>query len=239
MVASFKAAGFTDDICEFLFADNSIVNSFDAFTGINRFLQEAQGRYIIICHQDVLLHDDTIAVLDMRIKEIELLDPKWAVLSNAGGINLKHIAMHLTQKSGNRLLEDRLPLKAITADENFILVKNQANLALSSDLQGFHLYGTDICLIADVLGYRSYIIEFNLIHKSDGNADQAFYEIKESLKRKYRRAFRGRFLSTTITRFYISGNKMASYLFNSSFVLFLVRQYNKLFKFKSLYHRQK
>ncbi|MBC7914362.1 MAG: acyl esterase [Pyrinomonadaceae bacterium] len=236
MVASFVAAGFTEDICEYLYADNSEKNTFEAFGGINRFLQEARGQYVILCHQDILLLNDNIAVLENLIEEIDNLDSKWAVLTNAGGINLKHIAMHVTQKSGNQLMEKLLPLKAITADENFILVKNAANLTLSSDLSGFHLYGTDMCLIAETLGFSCYIIDFRLLHKSNGNADKSFYEIRKNLKRKYSKAFRSRFLSTTITRFYISGNSVASLIFNTGIILFLVRQYFKLFKPKRLYH---
>lgn len=239
MFTSFTKAGFSENICEYLYADNSIENTFDAFYGINRFLQEAKGRYIILCHQDILLHDDNIEVLDNRIKEIDDLDPNWGILANAGGINLKHVAMHLTQQTGNRLKEDHLPLKALSVDENFILVKNDANLALSSDLNGFHLYGTDLCLIADILGYSTYIIDFNLLHKSDGNADRSFYTLRSAFKEKYKRALRSRFVSTTITRFYVSGSPISSIVGNTGFVLFLVRQYYKLFTSKKDYHPKK
>lgn len=239
MVASFIEAGFTENICEFLYADNTRENSFEAFGGINCFLQEAQGKYIILCHQDILLHDDKIDVLESRIAEVDALDSNWAILANAGGINLKHIAMHVTQKTGHRLIETKLPLKAISSDENFILVKNEANLALSSDLQGFHLYGTDICLIADILGFNSYIIDFNVLHKSDGNADKDFYKIRTALMKKYQSAFKGRFMSTTITRFYISGNSISSSAYNTAFFLFLARQWYKVFKPKKEYHLKK
>lgn len=236
MVTSFMDAGFTEEFCEFLYADNSKENVFEAFGGINRFLQEAKGKYIILCHQDILLHDDNISVLEKRIEEIDALDPHWGILANAGGINFKELAMHVTQKTGNRLIENMLPLKAITVDENFMLVKSDANLTLSYDLAGFHLYGTDICLIANTLGYNAYIINFNLLHKSDGNADKSFYEIKKNIRKKYQEAFRGRFISTTITHFYIGGNKFTHVLYNTSVIMFLVRQYFKYFKPKKGYH---
>ena len=144
--------------------------------------------------------------------------------------------MHLTQNSGNKLHENYLPLKAITVDENFMLVKNSANLSLSSDLNGFHFYGTDLCIIADLLGYNAYVIDFNLTHKSDGNADENFYQIRKSLINKYRKAFRGRFISTTFsTRFYLSGEGIKNRLFNTGFVLFFVRQFYKYFRLKKRY----
>jgi len=237
MINSFVQSGFTPEICEYLCIDNSNANTYDAFSGLNRFLREAKGEYIILCHQDILLHDHTISDLDKRLEEMDVIDANWGVLSNAGGINLKYVAMHVTQNSGNRLIEHLLPLKTKTVDENFILVKNTSNLALSHDLKGFHMYGTDICLISETLGFTSYIIDFNLTHKSDGNADASFYKIRKKLMRKYQKAWRGRFMSTTITRFYISGNGIRYILLNSGISMFLVRQYYKIFKKKRNYQR--
>ncbi len=235
MVNSFIAAGFDTQQCEYLYIDNAKENTFEAFEGINLFLRKASGEFIIVCHQDILLHDAGITALNDQIDTITTKDPNWAVLGNAGGINLKYLAMHLTQNSGNKLHENNLPLKAITVDENFILIKNKANLSLSSDLKGFHLYGADLCIIANILGYTAYIIDFNLIHKSDGNADSSFYEIRKSVINKYKRAFRGRFISTTITRFYISGNFFGNVFFNTLPMLFLARQFYKVFKPKKGY----
>ncbi len=237
MLNSFIEAGFDSDLCEYLCVDNSESNTYDAFAGLNRFLRTAKGKYIIICHQDIVLHDHTINELNIRISEMDDIDTTWGILSNAGGINLKHVAMHLTQNSGNRLFEKHLPLKACTVDENFILVKSEANLATSNNLNGFHMYGTDICLIADTLGFSSYIIDFNLTHKSNGNADESFYKLRKELINKYREAFRGRFMSTTITRFYISGNRLGFHLCNLGIIMFLTRQYYKLFKPKKMHHR--
>ncbi len=239
MLNSFLTAGFDPLFCEYLCIDNSETNVFGAFAGLNRFLREAKGKYIILCHQDILLHDHRINDLELRIGEMDQIDPRWAILANAGGINLKHLAMHLTQNSGNVLYEKNLPLKAQTVDENFILVKNEANLSLSNDLEGFHMYGTDICLIAETLGFNAYVIDFNLTHKSDGKVDHSFYKLRTELMKKYHHAFRGRFMSTTITRMYLSGNSLGFYLFNSGLIMFLVRQYYKFFRPKKEYQPKK
>lgn len=236
MVNSFIEAGFSTNICEYLCVDNSQSNTYDAFAGLNRFLRDSKGEYIILCHQDILLHDHKITDLDKRIAEMDKVDGNWGVLSNAGGINLKYVAMHVTQKCGNKLIEPLLPLITKTVDENFMLVKNASNLALSHNLSGFHMYGTDICLIAETLGLKSYIINFNLTHKSNGNADASFDKSRSELIKKYNMALRGRFMSTTITRFYISGNYLGHILLNSWVFMFLVRQFYKVFKTKSQYH---
>jgi hypothetical protein len=235
MRESFIKGGFTTDICEYLYIDNIGKNTFEAYAGLNRFLREAKGKYIILCHQDILLLLDGIKDLRARIDGIEKTDARWAVLGNAGSINIKYRGLHI-QGPGKEWNEELLPLRAQTLDENFIVVKNSANLALSADLEGFHLYGADICFVADVLGYNSYVIDFKLHHKSYGNDDESFYRIKRKFIKKYGRAFRSRFAGTTITRFYVSGNSFRRAIGNTKLVLFFARQYYKLFRPKKLYH---
>lgn len=236
MLTSFVEAGFTKDTCQFVYIDNSKGNTYEAFEGINLFLSSTKGKYTIICHQDILIDSTTMDTLLERIKEIEEYDPKWAVLSNAGGINLKHTAMHVYHPSKKEhLVEPLLPLKAISVDESFMLINSDVNLSLSSDIKGFHLYGTDICLMADILGYSAYIIDYNIIHKSTGNPGNSFSIIKKQLRKKYKRALRGRFMGTTFTRFYISGNPLSSWLYNTGIIMFLARQFYKLFLPKRKY----
>ncbi len=67
---------------------------------------------------------------------------------------------------GRTSSKEKLPIRVGSLDENFIVVKRQANLALSHDMSGFHLYGTDLCIIADILGRTSYVVDFHLCHKA-------------------------------------------------------------------------
>jgi hypothetical protein len=238
MRQSFLNAGFTEDVCEYLYIDNSNQNTFEAYAGLNRFLREAKGKYIILCHQDILAHQHRLQDLRDRINEMDRIDPKWAILANAGSINIKYRALHLLQGGIDKdITEKYLPVRMQAVDENFIVVKNEANLALSTDMEGFHFYGADICLVADILGYTAYVIDFKILHKSEGNDDERFYQLKKQFIKKYRRALRSRFMGTTITRFYISGNRFWSAIGNTKLVLFLARQYYKLFKPKRKYHR--
>ena len=225
MMQSFIEAGFDTTLCEFLIADNTQENEFDAYRAINRFLQEAQGEYIIICHQDILINYDQEHVLKQRIAELDGLDSRWGIAGNAGAINLYRIAMVITEK-GKLIRKGKFPSRVISLDENFLLVKAEANLAVSADISGFHLYGTDLCLLADCTGWNSYVIDFHLTHKSSGKMDPTFYEISEQLQKKYRRFFRGRYMKTTITRFYL-GSKWISWFMNLSFIKSIVRLYYK------------
>ncbi|UCS91822.1 hypothetical protein KZP23_13880 [Echinicola marina] len=233
MKASCLKAGFGEDDCEYLIIDNTTGNSIDAYKGLNLFLQKAQGKYIIICHQDIIMHDDKRAILEERIKEIDAKDPMWGVLGNAGRVNMKYFARNLKQGTeGIDFAEKDAPIRVMSIDENFMLVKNEANLTLSADIKGFHMYGADLCLIAQILGYHTYVINFNLLHKSDGNLNNTFIEAKNDFIAKYSKALRPRFMASTAARFYLGSNPWKKALFNTNLVLFFIRQYDKFFKGK-------
>lgn len=71
MLDSFLLKGFDEKSCEYLFIDNSSSCSFEAYKGLNQFLQQAKGKYIILCHQDIIIHDHDRNHLSERISEIE------------------------------------------------------------------------------------------------------------------------------------------------------------------------
>lgn len=227
MLNSFQTAGFEKSFTEYLYIDNTRSNKYDGFSGLNKFLLEAQGKYIILCHQDILLCYDNLEVLEQRIKEIEELDPDWAIISNAGAVDIKNIVLKVTEPDGKIYTSGNFPSRVKSVDESFILVRREANLALSRDLSGFHLYGTDICIIAKILGFNSYVVNFNILHKSKGNVDQNFHDIKNDLIRKYISAFSGRYIQTTNTKFFISDSRYKNLFFNSRFMMFWARQYYK------------
>ncbi|MFT5605655.1 MAG: hypothetical protein ACI9G5_002626 [Paracoccaceae bacterium] len=196
--------GFEGPECEFLKIDNTQDNVLDAFTGINRILSESRGQYIILCHQDVELLGSR-GELEAQLQQLDKIAPDWALAGNAGGDERKlHIRISdphgLEQKVGD------CPAKVFSLDENFIVVKAASRIAASGDLIGFHLYGLDLCVVADVLGYSAWTIDYSVYHKSGGSvgAKQSsekldFYTSRERLLAKYSRAFRLRRVRTTCT----------------------------------------
>lgn len=205
MVESFRQGGFAGPDCEFLYLDNSAGNAFDAFAGYNLFLMRASGDYLILCHQDILLLEQGRAELEKRLAELDSLDPAWALCGNAGGAAGGGLAVRISDPHGADQSTGRFPVRAAALDENFILARRDANLALSHDLAGFHLYGADLCIVADVLGRSAYVIDFHLRHKSAGKTDAGFYAARRAAIAKYRRAFRTRWIRTTCTTFLVSG----------------------------------
>jgi hypothetical protein len=227
MFNSFIEAGFTTDDCEYRYADNTNGNTFDAYRGINQFLQNADAKYIIICHQDILLNFDKRTDLEQRMAELDSLDNNWAVLSNAGTNNPFLLSMKMTHADLVSHKVGVLPSKVNSVDENFILVKKSANIALSGDLSGFHLYGTDICLVAACLGYSAYAVDFSLLHLSMGKMDESFYALAKKLQVKYSFFFRSRYMKTTVTRFYLSPGRIVRFIMDISLVQNIVRLYYK------------
>lgn len=215
MVRSFVDHGFTPDDCEYLYLDNSESNRFDAFRGYNLFLSAARGDFIILCHQDILLLEDGRPELEQRLKELTGHDPKWALCGNGGGVSFNRIAICVSDPYGDNQIEGPFPARVTALDENFIVARRDANLAMSHDLSGFHFYGADLCIVADLLGRTAWVIDFHLRHNSRGTPDTSFYRQRKDIARKYRRALRPRWVATTVTYFFLSGSPIASRLLTS------------------------
>ncbi len=208
MCDSFLTHGFSLDDTEFLRVDNSEGNATDAYTAYNAFLLEAKNPYIILCHQDIELLDAGRGRLDQIITEMNVLDPRWGLLGNSGPREDGRLATRITDPVlSNVRFGGPLPARVVGLDENFIIVRRSANLALSHDLSGFHLYGPDLCLIADVLGISAYVVDFHLRHKSAGRKDESFGRSRVAFRSKYERAFRSRWLQLpTLAPVFITGS---------------------------------
>ena len=228
MLDTFRAGGFSAPDTEFLYLDNSIGNYFDGFNGLNLFLNTARGRHVILCHQDVRLLDDGIDVLEAKIAELEGFDPQWAVIGNAGGTSPGKLVLRITDPHGTNTRRGHFPSHVTALDENFMVVKRSANLSLSRDLYGFHLYGTDLCLLADILGHNCYVVDFHLQHLSAGKTDRTYYDVRDNLLAKYRRAFRDRWAVSPSIGLFISRCNALGVTMNSRIGRKLARQWFRL-----------
>jgi hypothetical protein len=224
MKESFVQQGF-DEGCEYLVADNIGVNKFNAYQAIRRFLKEAAGEYIIIVHQDVRCNDD-IVKLKTILEKLQQKDKNWAICGNAGAGGYKQLYYHL-DNNGDIKKSKNLPARVYSLDENLLIIKNSAGLTISSDLENFHLYGTDLCIIADFLGYSCYVIDFMVTHLSKGNLGQLEKYVPGFIE-AYSHKLRERFVQTTCTKFYIGGSKISNNVINSAPVFFWVKAWQRL-----------
>ena len=199
MLQSFHDAGFTPEDCEFLYIDNSANNQGDGYTGLNRLIAAAQGHHIILCHQDLLAIDPR-SQLDATLAALDSLAPDWAIAGNSGHDAQGRKRQRLTDRYGYDMTMGPLPARVVSLDENFLVLRRAACLGFSHDLSGFHLYGTDLCLQADLRGHSAWVVDFHLEHLGQGRVDATFADCLSAFSGKYRLALRSRSLTTPSVR---------------------------------------
>jgi hypothetical protein len=206
-LASFARGGFDAGCCEFLVLDNSAGNRADAYLAVNEFLGAARGDYVVLVHHDVALIADGRAELDRCLAELDGLDPHWGLCGNAGHTADGRRAICISHPLDEREVAGDLPARVVSLDENFLLVRRVANLAASRDLSGFHHYGPDLCIVADILGWSAWVIPFFVRHNSAGTIDERYARSRAAIAAKYRRALRPRWVHI-VTRqpFYLSAS---------------------------------
>lgn len=212
MLESFEHVGFNQGNCEFLYIDNVHSNKHDCYEGLNLLIQRSVGKYILMCHQDIRLLSDSFKVLTDRLNELDSIDPQWAVAGNAGKTIDGDYRIRISDLHGIDQSKGPLPAQVVSLDENFIVMKRSALLAFSTDLQGFHLYGTDICIQAEVRGRSVYVIDFHLEHLSAGTVGEDFFACADALEWKYLRAFKRRWVNTPSTRVVVGAQRWELYL---------------------------
>ncbi|HUS95937.1 MAG TPA: hypothetical protein VMX97_04260 [Hyphomicrobiaceae bacterium] len=213
MCSSYREHGFEPGDCEYLYIDNTAGSTarMDAFTGLNHALNAANGEFVILCHQDVRLIEHR-AALDERLAALEAMDPAWAVAGNAGGTAPGRLAIRITDPHGENQRRGTFPARALSVDENFIVIKRRARVGFSRNLNGFHFYGADICLSADVMGYTAYVIDFHLRHLSPGRKDTTFTAMESAFRNKWSTALRPRWIQTTCSLVSLAGGAAGRHL---------------------------
>lgn len=199
MVDSFREKGFGADRCEFLFIDNTVQNRGDGYTGLNRLLSLARGRYVLLCHQDIIAQD-SIDQLDNCLTVLTEIAPDWAVAGNAGFSRSRKRFVRLTDRYRFDFRSENLPGRVASLDENFLLVRSETAVRFSNDLSGFHLYGTDLILQAETAGYSAWVIDFHVEHLGVGAVDRSFIQCIDEFEKKYKHAFAPRSIRTPSTK---------------------------------------
>ncbi len=171
---------------------------------------------------------DDKQTLEKRLDELNVLDPYWAIAGNAGGRYIKKYAYRITQGNGPVRNTHNFPFLARSIDENFMVINKKVTPTISHDLNGFHLYGTDLCKLAHIAGHNSYVIDFHLKHLGAGMAGKDFYEVKKALIDKYGKALDGQFIQTTCTKIALVPGRIKARLYNSSFFMFFIKEFFKI-----------
>jgi hypothetical protein len=185
MVSSFRLAGFDDQHCEFHAVDNTNGNILDGYSVLHVLRDDLDGRYIIFAHDDVEATSDTMQDLLEVLNKLEQDDPTWLIAGNAG-IKMQNdgtfdLRAHINDPHGEWRVESHAAVDSL--DENFLIIKN--GLRTSLDLSGFHLFATDMCILARISGGSSFVIPFLVRHASGGTESDAFYACLKAFEAKY------------------------------------------------------
>ncbi len=203
LLASFARGGFTAENSEFLAADNRDANRFDGFNWQMPLLAAARGRFVVFCHDDVELLDKGHADLLAALDDLDQRAPDWLLAGVAGGRyrpqnhHRRFLRMRISDPYGEDRQMGTIPGPVETLDECFIVMRRSQPVLPSVDLSGFHFYGPDLCLQAELRGGSSWVIDFHLRHHGGGTKSESFVEGRDRFVAKYARYFPGRSLHCT------------------------------------------
>jgi len=136
----------------------------------NSGMEASASDVIIFAHQDVYFPQGWFGSVARSIAAISAKDPDWGVLG-VYGISLSGAeAGHLYSTGLRRVLGCPFegPIEVSTLDEVVLVVRRSSGLQFDEKLTGFHLYGADICLEAQLKGLKCYAISAFCVHNSNG-----------------------------------------------------------------------
>ena len=151
----------------------------------NEAIKDCKEDIIIFVHQDVYLPETFFGDLTVAIGK--LCYANWGVLGVAGKLDELFFANVLDRK---RLLKTNeiKPVEVYTLDELLLVIKKEKfkQLQFDEDIPNHHLFGTDICLQAETLGLRNYVIDAYCEHNSSLVTLPKCYQISEKyIQRKW------------------------------------------------------
>lgn len=160
-----------------------------AAAAYNDAIDRAQTDIVVLTHQDVFLPVGWVADVEKALQSLAQRDPNWAVLGAWGVAADGKRSGHLyctgsAVALGRQGLE---PLAVRSLDEVLLIVRKSSGVRFDPTLPGFHMYGTDICLEAERLGFKSYAISAFFVHNTNGYAilPWAFWKSCLDIRRKW------------------------------------------------------
>ncbi len=160
-----------------------------AAVAYNEALERSTGEVVIFAHQDVYFPEGWLAQLEIALHWMAKHDPHWGVLG-VYGVEADGRPAGWTYSTGlGRVLGGPFPepLPVRTLDEVVLIVRRSSGLKFDEGVEGFHMYGTDVCLEAERRGLGVYVISAFAIHNSNGigQLPSAFWQTYLYVRRKW------------------------------------------------------
>lgn len=154
---------------------------YSASLALNLGIKVARSNNLVMVHQDVRLLEDWFAIAEAAIAD---LSDDWGVLGSAG-IVLDCARNNISRWGGsistNTIIvgsvwhnDDidsepywdglKMPTRVHCVDECLFILNKRSGLRFDTAFNGFHFYGTDICLQARSSGCGVYAADLPIIH---------------------------------------------------------------------------
>ncbi|MDC0738852.1 hypothetical protein N6L24_11235 [Cognatishimia sp. SS12] len=186
MLASFEAKGFTAENSEFIAVDNRSGNSLDGYRALRSLFPEMRGEFILFTHDDIELTDDGADELEQALRSLEASDKTWMVAGNAGWTPGPQAEQVICLDDPHGSWTDlKVAREVVSLDENFLVLARNRMVFPSLDLDGFHLFATDLCQQARAAGGTAYVLPFHLTHHSGGAGSTAYDQSRAAFEGKY------------------------------------------------------
>lgn len=184
---------------EEIFVDNSQGKYLCAKEAIQSVIDELNGKYIIICHQDIEFKSK-----DSLKNIIDTLDniSEFGVVGVAG-VNKKQIISNISHGinkmpvTSNTINKESL---CETLDECLFIIKNETkyiNEFKKIICNTWHLYAVEYCLRMRILNEKVYVIPADIYHVSSGDSfNNSYYEQLRIITKKYHKEIKS--INTTM-----------------------------------------
>jgi hypothetical protein len=168
------------------------MENFDsASKAYNEAMDRASNDLLVFAHQDVYFPDGWFSALSATIAALDRQHIRWGVLGSFGSSRSIHGGAGRVYTNGRGLHGNSIqePTEIETLDEIVLVLRKSSGLRFDESLPNFHLYGTDICLIAQEAGYRNFAIPGLCIHNTHQliTLPREFYACYRHIKRKWSR----------------------------------------------------
>jgi 2-polyprenyl-3-methyl-5-hydroxy-6-metoxy-1,4-benzoquinol methylase len=120
-----------------------------------------------------------------QIDIVEKSCKEWGVLGLFGITLCGSYGGHVIDLQGHsRFLP--LPQKVQSLDEICLIIRRDSSLKFDENIGGFHFYGGDLCLEAEVKGFTNFAIDACVKHLGQGKMDAEFWRTERRLSNKWR-----------------------------------------------------
>lgn len=145
---------------------------------------------LVFAHQDVYFPEGWFTRLDATCRNLDAIDPSWAVAGLCGMTREAEFVGHLWDSGLGTICGSSFDRPRVVAslDEVVLIVRRASGVSFDPALPSFHLYGTDIVLEAQKAGKKSYAVDLPVIHNSKANVrlDQTYVAAYRFMVRKWK-----------------------------------------------------